>query len=99
MNFDQGELDLSGGGSDKGYQKWQLELDEKKRAFELRYGVIIGRRVQVQLIGKLEPMVGMIYLVSKKGTLSTTKIRLKMGSREFSPTEIESILRLEDGLQ
>ena len=39
----------------------QQELEEKKRAFELRFGVMIGRRVRVQLIGETYPLEGMTH--------------------------------------
>jgi hypothetical protein len=96
MNFDQGELDLSGNGSDAGHRKWLLELEEKKRAFELRHGVIVGRRVRVQLVGELHPLEGMIHVVSKHHERPAAKLRLLMGKREFGASEIESIVRLED---
>jgi len=96
MNFDQGELDLSGNGSEEGHRKWQLELDEKKRAFETRYGVILGRRVRVQLAGELHPLEGMIYLMSKDPRQAGAKLRLRLGNREFIASEIESLIRLDD---
>lgn len=97
MDFDQGEIDFSGNGSDEGHRKWVRELDEKKRAFELRYGVIVGRRVRVQLAGELNPIEGMIHVVSQNPTLPVAKLRLIMGKREFGPPDIESIVRLDDG--
>ena len=96
MNFDQGELDLSGNGSEAGHRRWLLELEEKKRAFEVRHGVIIGRRVQVQLIGELNPLEGMIRVVSTQHSLPSAKLRLIMGKREFGISEIESIVLLEE---
>ena len=96
MNFDQGELDLSGNGSEVGHRQWLLELEEKKRAFEVRHGVIIGRRVRVQLVGELNPLEGMIYVTSKPNDLPSTKLRLIMGKREFGTSEIESLVRLKD---
>ena len=96
MDFDQGEFDLSGKGSDAGYRKWLRDLDANKRAFESRHGVVIGRRVRVQLVGELESMEGMIYVVARKGSPSGSKLRLTMGNREFSPMEIESIVRMGD---
>jgi hypothetical protein len=96
MNFDQGEFDLSGNGSEEGHRKWQQELDEKKRAFETRYGVILGRRVRVQLAGELNPLEGMIHLVSKDTRQPGSKLRLQLGSREFIASEIESIIRIDD---
>jgi hypothetical protein len=96
MNFDQGELNLFGTGSEVGHLRWLMELEEKKRAFELRHGVIVGRRVRVQLVGELNPLEGMIHVVSQERSLPTTKLRLTMGKREFGASEIESIVRLED---
>ena len=96
MNFDQGELDLSGNGSEAGHRKWLLELEEKKRAFEVRHGVIIGRRVRVQLRGELNALEGMIHVISKPNSLPNTKLRLIMGKREFGTSEIESLIRLEE---
>lgn len=95
MNFDQGELDLSGNGSDAGHRKWQQELDEKKRAFEARYGIILGRRVRVQLVGELNLLEGMIYLVSKDPKQPGNKLRFQLGTREFTTTQIESIIRID----
>ena len=95
MNFDQGELDLSGNGSEDGYRKWQSELEEKKRAFEARFGVILGRRVRVQLVGELNPMEGMIHLVSQKIPQSGTQLRLCLGKREFTSRDIESLVKLD----
>lgn len=96
MNFDQGEFDLSGNGSEEGHRKWQQELDAKKRAFESRYGVILGRRVRVQLAGELNPLEGMIHLISKDTRQPGSKLRFQLGSREFIASEIESIIRIDD---
>lgn len=96
MNFDQGELDLSGNGSEDGHRKWLIELEEKKRAFEIRHGVMIGRRVRVQLSGETYPLEGMIYLISQNTKQAPGKLRLSIGTREFTPLEIENIILLED---
>ena len=96
MNFDQGEFDLSGNGSEEGHRKWQQELESKKRAFETRYGVILGRRVRVQLAGELNPLEGMIHLISKDTRLPGAKLRLQLGTREFTASEMESIIRIDD---
>ena len=96
MNFDQGEFDLSGNGSEEGHRKWRQELDEKKRAFEVRFGVILGRRVRVQLAGELKPLEGLIYLISKDTRQAGAKLRLQLGSREFIASEIESIIRIDN---
>ncbi len=96
MNFDQGELDLSGNGSEEGHRKWQQELDAKKRAFESRFGVILGRRVRLQLAGELNPLEGTIYLISKDMKLPGNKLRFQLGTREFIASEIESVIRIDE---
>ncbi|MGL4400308.1 MAG: hypothetical protein ACRCXD_10600 [Luteolibacter sp.] len=99
MNFDQGELDLSGNGSEAGHRKWLHELETKKRAFEARFGVILGRRVRVQLVGELHPLEGMIHVVSKDLNPPGNKLRFQLGPREFTAAEIESIVRLDEPAQ
>ena len=96
MNFDQGELDFTKNGSEEGYRKWQLDLDKKKRAFQTRHGVLLGRRVRVQLINELKALEGVIYLVPPKSRQNTTQISLSMGNRQFTPQQIESIVRIDD---
>ena len=98
MHYDQGELDLSGNGSDAGHRKWLEELETKKRAFETRFGVILGRRVRVQLAGELKPLEGMIHLLSKDLKQPGNKLRFQLGSREFLASEIESIIRIDEPL-
>ncbi len=49
MTFDQGEFNFQATGPEDGYRKWREELDAKKRAFEARWGVILGRTVCVTL--------------------------------------------------
>ena len=95
MNFDQGNFDFDAPGSEAGYQKWQQQLDENKRAFELRHGIVLGRRVKVWLTGGTLPLEGMIHLSPQKDRQVTSKLRLLMGCREFSPMEIESIVCID----
>lgn len=96
MDFDQGELDFNGSGSEEGYRKWQRELDEKKRAFEGRHGIILGRQVRVQLLGESKEMEGTVHLISKRIPGSSAQLRLLVGLREFTVAEIESIVRIEE---
>ncbi len=96
MDFDQGELDFNGNGTEEGFRKWRLELDGKKRAFEARHGVILGKRVRVQLRGELRELEGAVSLVSKQVPGASAQLRLRVGSREFIVAEIESIIRIEE---
>jgi hypothetical protein len=60
MNFDQGEFNFAVDGPEDGYRKWREELDAKKRAFESRWGVVLGRRVSVSLTDHAKPLSGML---------------------------------------
>jgi hypothetical protein len=70
-------------------------VEQQKRAFELRHGIILGRRVKVWLLGETLPLEGIIHLSPQKGPAVTSKLRLQMGSRVFSPAEIESIIGID----
>lgn len=59
--------------------------------------MILGRRVRVQLAGEQHPLEGVIYLISKDALLPGAKLRLQLGTREFIASEIESIIRIDDG--
>ena len=96
MDFDQGELDFNSNGTEEGFRKWRLELDGKKRAFEARYGVILGKRVHVRLRGERRELEGTVHLVSKQIPGSSAQLRLCVGSREFTGAQIESIIRIEE---
>lgn len=96
MDFDQGELDFSGNRDESGYKKWQEELDQRKRAFEQRHGVIIGRRVKVQLRGEQDPLEGVILIAHQKIPQATARLKLSMGKRNFTAADLESIVRLEE---
>lgn len=96
MDFNQGELDFNGNGSEVGYRKWQRELEEKKREFEARHGIILGKRVQVQLRGELKELEGAVHLVSKRIPGSSAQLKVRVSHREFTVAEIESIVRIEE---
>lgn len=94
MSFDQGELNFDGAGTTKGYQKWRHELDERKRAFELRFGVIVGCPVRVCLADRLKPLEGIIHLVGGKQANSAKHLQFELGGTRFNTRDIESIVRI-----
>jgi len=96
MAFDQGEFDFGASGSDEGYRNWQKRLDEKKRAFERRWGIVVGRRVRVTLHDHDRPFEGEIYLATDgvSDSCSAEEIRLRIGGFEFTRAEIAGIVRL-----
>lgn len=95
MTFDQGEFDFSAGSED-GYRKWRQRLEEQQRAFETRWGIILGRKVRVSLRWHDHPLDGLIRLASPAGVSDGKALRLRLGAVEFSPAEILSIVRLDD---
>ena len=93
MNFDQGEFNFDAKGSEAGFRKWREELAAKKRAFETRWGVILSKRVRVELRDYAKPLTGMLEWVSdpKKGRQGPPVFRLK--GAEFGVGEIVSIVQ------
>lgn len=96
MNFDQGEFNFKANGPEDGYRKWREELDAKKRAFEMRWGVILGRTVCVSLRDHVKPLTGKLEWLSdpKKAAPKTPTFRLK--GVEFTVAEIESIVQVDN---
>ncbi|MCU0780220.1 MAG: hypothetical protein MUF04_03850 [Akkermansiaceae bacterium] len=93
MNFDQGEFNFDAKGTEEGFRRWRDDLDEKKRAFESRWGVVLGRRVRVQLRDHLKPLVGTLELVSAPRSTRDAPPRFRMRGIEFGLAEIESVVQ------
>lgn len=94
MDFNQGELDFNQPNDGTGYRKWQQELDLRKKEFESRYGIILGNRVRLILIGEDIPLEGIITIANTKLPKTRAALPLRLGRREFTLAQIESILRL-----
>jgi hypothetical protein len=95
MSFDQGQFNFDAPGSDDGWRRWREELDEKKRAFESRWGVVMGRRVTVGLRDHAKPLSGMLeWLEPAKGRRDDPP-RFRLRGLEFGVGEIESIVQEE----
>lgn len=96
MPFDQGQFNFDAPGSDAGWRRWREELDEKKRAFESRWGVVLGRRVTVCLKDHAKPLGGMLeWLESEKRGKNDPPV-FRLCGLEFGVGEIKSIVQ-EDG--
>jgi len=97
MSFDQGQFDFDAPGSDAGWRRWREQLDEKKRAFASRWGVVLGKRVTVWLMHHAKPLSGRLeWLEPMKGGGMNAPPRFKLRGLEFGHEEIESIVQ-EDG--
>jgi len=95
MSFDQGEFDFSASNSEEGFHKWREELDERKRGFERRFGVILGRLVRVSLAHHRMPIEGIIRLASEQQNTGAKHLRFHLREIEFSVHDIESIVGLD----
>lgn len=93
MSFDQGQFDFEAPGSDAGWRRWREELDEKKRAFESRWGVVLGKRVTVWLRHHAKPLSGMLEWQEPARDGMTGPPRFKLRGLEFGHEEIESIVQ------
>ena len=93
MPFDQGQFDFDAPGSDAGWRRWRVELEEKKRAFESRWGVVLGRRVTVCLRDHAKPLSGTIEWIEPPANQRHLPPRFRLRGMEFSPSEIESLIQ------
>lgn len=95
MSFDQGEFNFDAPGSDAGWRRWREELEEKKRAFESRWGVVLGKRVTVWLADHAKPLTGMLEWQEPPKGGRNAPPRFKLRGLEFGVGEIESIVQEE----
>ena len=96
MAFNQGEFDFDAPASEDGYRNWQKRLDEKKRAFERKWGIVLGRRVRVTLHDHDRPLEGRIYLATEDVPETAEDLLLRIGGFEFARSEISGIVRLRE---
>jgi hypothetical protein len=99
MSFNQGEFDFNATGSDAGFKNWRLALDERKRSFELRWGIVLSSPVRVTLTDRDRVLEGVIHLMPSKNATNVKHLRLRLQGVEFTPLEIESLVRIEDSGQ
>jgi hypothetical protein len=95
MSFDQGQFNFDAPGSDAGWRRWREELDEKKRAFESRWGVVLGKRVIVSLRNHAKPLRGMLEWIDEGRGGKNAPPRFRLRGAEFGHEEIESIVQEE----
>ena len=95
MTFDQGEFNFEANGSDAGWRKWREELDEKKRTFETRWGVILGKPVIVCLRDHAKPLRGILHWLEPKQLPANAPPRFLLRGVEFGIGDIESIMQAD----
>ena len=95
MDFEQGELNFDSPATDApGYRKWREEMDRRKKEIESRFGVILGKPVELYLTGEDTPLRGTLSVVSKTLPETRSKLLLQLASRQFTLAQIKSISRL-----
>ena len=96
MSFDQGEFNFDAAGDDAGWRRWREELEEKKRAFESRWGVVLGKRVTVWLKDYAKPLSGRLEWIQERGEGPGARPRFRLRGAEFGVDEIESLVREDE---
>lgn len=92
------ELDLFATASTSnasGYEAWQRQQQEQKKAFEKKWGLPLGCRVRIQLTTQGRPIEGIIRLATDNPNDANRKDRfLRIQDTTFSPREVESLTRV-----
>jgi hypothetical protein len=96
MDFDQGQFNFDAKGPEDGFRKWREDLDAKKRSFESRWGVILGKSVQVTLRHHAKPLTGVLEWITDPRKTPDAEPLFRLRGMEFAPSEIESMVRVED---
>ncbi len=96
MTNEQGEFDFGASGSEEGYRSWRRSLDESRRVFEARWGIVLDRPVRVVLACFEEPVEGIVRLSQAGGANSAGPPKFVIKGIEFSPLDIESLVRLDE---
>ena len=98
MDFNQGRTSISTPhGGDSGDRKWQEDLDRRKeRARDARYGISQSDNPYSSASSsrRSTPLEGMITIATTKPPKNRATLPLRLGHREFTLAQIESVLRL-----
>ncbi|MEZ5387401.1 MAG: hypothetical protein R3F13_17965 [Prosthecobacter sp.] len=76
-----------------GYETWKRDAEEARHAFERRWGVPLGKRVRVVLVGERHEREGVLRIVEGAKT-NNGVLQLRMGQEVFAAGRIESVVRL-----
>jgi hypothetical protein len=95
MSFDQGQFNFDAAGSESGYHRWREELDAARKAFELRWGVILSRRVVVMLQDHDKPLEGLLRQVPQKGKKRNAPPEFELCGLRFTAGMIRSIVQVD----
>lgn len=92
MDLNQGEFNFDAASNDAGWKQWREQLDQRKRAFEQRWGIILGKRIILTLRDYAHPFQGIITIVQEpKKSSPTPEPLFRVGHVTFRIDEIISL--------
>ncbi len=77
-----------------GYERWRAEMATERFEFMRRWGVPLGQRARVMLLGLDEPLVGLLREVENACASKKRGIWLVIGDRKFHSGQIESVVKI-----
>lgn len=86
---DQGSFDFDQAGDESGFRQWQGGNETRKKEIEAEFGLILGKRVRLNLRQINKEVEGIIYY-----RLEKNKVVLSIGTFEFAPDDIVSMVRV-----
>lgn len=94
------EFDFAAATSEDGYRQWQADQAATRLAFERRWNLRLGCQVRIEVSALSKPLVGRISLSTNKSkNLEKSKEPLlKIGTFEFFPSEIISLVVIDSDL-
>jgi hypothetical protein len=100
MDMNQGEFDFDAQGTNAGWEKWREQIDQRKRAFEQRWGIILGKRVKITLRDFEHPFTGIIT-IEQASSKSSPSLRplFRVGHVTFHHEDIISLIVANESRQ
>jgi hypothetical protein len=95
MITEQGEFDFSADHPEDGYKNWLEEQKKYQRRLELRWGIILNKKVCVFLQEYDQPFEGIISIINHPPH-SNKPPQLRIGHHIFQADEIKSITTLTE---
>jgi hypothetical protein len=92
MDFNQGTFDFDQPAGEQGYHNWRQRLDDERRKFESRWGIVLGRPVRLKLSFLDRPIEGVVSLAQGSPRRKPDSPRLRLGNLEFTSAEVESVV-------
>ena len=96
LDAEQPEFDFAAPASEQGYRQWRARLDEQRRTFEQRFGIVLAKPVEVLLKNHDFPLRGILQIVNPEPSKAApNQLTLKLKNLEFKLGDIVSITRVD----